>query len=136
MGVNWLADVAKGLVSPFTNWIDAWQARKTARVEGEIAVHNAQVNAKIRRLETGQAADIKWEELSIHNSSWKDEFWTLVLAIPMVMCFFPDYVIYIHNGFGALAKTPAWYQTLLWVAVGSAFGVRRFGNFMRLKKGD
>ena len=34
----------------------------------------------IEKLETAQAADISWEQTSMGNSGWKDEFWTLVMT--------------------------------------------------------
>ena len=110
--------------------------RKKLKLESDKRIAEAVTVSKIKRLETGQQGDIAWENLSIQNSSWKDEFWTIVLGIPAVLCFTPWGAPLVAAGFEALALTPGWYQTLFSVAVGSAFGVRTFTNFKSLMKGE
>ena len=106
------------------------------KLEGELAVSQAKTDAHIEKIRTGQAADIAWESTSLDNSGWKDEYWTIVLSMPMIMCFIPGLVTYVERGFVALQNTPEWYQYAIGIAIGSAFGVRQFANFMKLKKGD
>lgn len=67
-----------------------------------------------------------WENTHAQNSgtSWKDEFWTIVFAIPLVLCFIPDMVGYVDAGFEALDKTPEWYRYCLLTLVGASVGVR------------
>lgn len=110
--------------------------RRKIKLESDTRIETARTDSIIKRLETGQKADIKWENLSIQNAGWKDEFWTLVLAIPAILCFFPWGAELVAEGFKALTLTPTWYQTIFAVAVGSAFGVRTFTNFTKLMKGD
>lgn len=111
--------------------------RKKIKLESDKRISEAVTQSKIKVIETGQAADIKWENLSIENAGWKDEFWTVVIAIPMVLCFIGEEGAQIvTDGFIALSTTPVWYQTLVGVAIGAAFGVRKFTNFRQLMKGD
>jgi len=129
------------VLKPVTTIVEGWQARKKAKLEGDLAIAAAQVNAKIDRLATGQKADIAWENLSITNSGWKDEWFTLLLSIPAVLCFIPnwggiDFAQIVRNGFSALKECPDWYNWMLGIAVGSAFGYRRIADFMSRKKGD
>ena len=126
----------KMVAAPITQVVSGWQARKTVKLEGDLAVAKAVTDAKIEKVKTGQAADIAWEKTSLDQSGWKDEYWTIVLSIPMVLCFIPGLVDYVIQGFNALQKTPEWYQYVLGVAIGSAFGVRQIASFMKLKKGD
>jgi hypothetical protein len=121
--------------------VDGWQQRKSAKLKGDLLIATAQVNAKIARLETGQKADIAWENLSITNSGWKDEWFTLLLSIPAVLSFMPvmwgiDFQGIVRDGFSALKECPDWYNWMLGIAVGSAFGYRRIADFMSRKKGD
>ena len=58
------------------------------------------------------------------NTSWKDEFWTLILAIPMICAFVPLLVPYVHAGFDALKQMPDWYQYVLIAAICTSFGIR------------
>jgi hypothetical protein len=129
------------ILAPVTSIVDGWQQRKSAKLKGDLLIATAQVNAKIARLETGQKADIAWENLSITNSGWKDEWFTLLLSIPAVLSFMPemygvDFRAIVTEGFRALKECPDWYNWMLGIAVGSAFGYRRIADFMSRKKGD
>ena len=126
----------KATVNMGTSVITGWQARKTVKLEGDLAVAKAITDARIDKVKTGQAADIAWEVTSLDQSGWKDEYWTIVLSIPMIMCFIPGLVEYVVQGFEALQKTPEWYRYAIGIAISSAFGVKTFVNFMKLKKGD
>ena len=126
----------KAVASPIGQIVTGWQKRKTVKLEGELAVSKAKTDAHIEKIRTGQASDIAWEKTSLDQSGWKDEYWTIVLSIPMIMCFIPGFVDYVEAGFNALQSTPEWYRYSVGVAIGSAFGVRQFTNFMKLKKGD
>jgi len=129
-------EAIKMVASPLTSVVNGWQQRKTAKLEGDLATVKAKTAANIKKIETGQAADIAWENTSLSQSGWKDEYWTIVLSIPMIMCFIPGLVVYVEKGFAALQHTPAWYRYVVGVAIGSVFGVKSVVNFMKLKKGD
>lgn len=126
----------KMVAAPIVQVVTGWQQRKTVKLEGDLAVAKAVTDARIKKVSTGQAADIAWEKTSLDQSGFKDEYWTIILSIPMVMCFIPGLVIYVERGFMALQETPTWYQYAIGVAIGAAFGIRRFENFMKLKKGS
>ena len=126
----------KMVAAPISQVVTGWQQRKTVKLEGELAVAKAVTDARIEKVKKGQAADIAWEVTSLDRSGWKDEYWTIVLSIPMVMCFIPGLVGHVIAGFEALQKTPEWYRYAVGIAIGSAFGVRSVANFMKLKKGN
>lgn len=124
------------LVSPLTNIITGWQARKQAKLESDLKINEAKTEANIEKIKTGQHADISWENTSITNSGWKDEWFTIVLSIPAILCFVPGLAQYVIQGFKALEGTPSWYQWAFLVAVGSSFGYRKIADLMSLKKGE
>jgi len=73
-------------------------------------------------------------------SSWKDEFWTIVLAAPIFMI---GYAIAMNDvaviqrvdmAFDALDTLPEWYQYLLFLAVSASFGIRGADKLMQLRK--
>ena len=86
--------------------------------------------AKVRRIAKLDAADSNWDKIMAEasSSSWKDEFWTIVLAIPAVLAFFPDYVDAVQQGFKALETMPDWYKAAVGVAIAAAFGFRKFAQ--------
>ena len=72
--------------------------------------------------------------------SWKDEFWTIVLSVPIFMI---GYAIVVNDitvidrveqGFVALSNLPEWYQYLLFIAISSSFGVKGVSKLMSLRK--
>jgi hypothetical protein len=105
--------------------LNARRRRRQTRLEAEIKAHEKQLEQ-----------DISWEALQARNASasLKDEFWTVVLAIPLIMCFFPPLVPHIEAGFQALDKMPLWYRASLGVAIGAAFGVKSIIGLMSLRK--
>ena len=82
-------------------------------------------------------ADADWEATMAQGSmdSFKDEFWTIVIAIPLVLAFFPETSPFVENGFITLKKVvPDWYLYLLSVAFAAAFGVRSvIGSIKKFK---
>lgn len=71
-----------------------------------------------------------WEVIHAKGSqtSWKDEFWTLVFAVPMILCFVQlgsfDGPAIARAGFSALETLPTWYQYTLVTIVLASFGIR------------
>jgi len=85
-----------------------------------------------------QASDnlASWELLHAKGSqsSWKDEFWTLIFAIPLVLGFTGTWGVDITTaGFIALDNMPDWYQYTLVTMVLASFGIRMKDSI--LKKG-
>ena len=73
-------------------------------------------------------------------SSWKDEFWTIILAIPIFMVGWAiatddmSVVTRVEASFKALSELPEWYQYLLFIAISSSFGIRGAKSLMELRK--
>ena len=71
--------------------------------------------------------------------SWKDEFWTIVLAVPLfclgysVVIDDPTIVDRVRDSFNTLDTLPDWYQYLLFLAVSASFGIRGADKLMKLK---
>ena len=74
------------------------------------------------------------------SNSWKDEFWTIVLSVPIFMI---GYAIAANDvaviervtlAFAALNDLPEWYQYLLFIAISSSFGIRGAKSLMNMRK--
>jgi len=72
-----------------------------------------------------------WEELHAQGSqtSWKDEWFTILFSVPLIMCFIPSLVPYVEQGFIVLERMPDWYKGFLGAAVAASFGIRSLTNF-------
>ena len=86
--------------------------------------------------------DADWESKMADASkdSWKDEFWTIVLATPVFMVGYAiaandvTVIARVATGFEALEKLPEWYQYLLFIAISSSFGIRGASKIMDMRK--
>lgn len=103
---------------------------KKIEVAGRVEV--AEAEARIAALHRRAEADITWEEMSIQNSGWKDEGWTLLFWGMLIALFVPWSQPHVIEGFAALDDLPKYVQVFLSVAIGSAFGVRVFDNFVNI----
>lgn len=102
----------------------------TNKAEEKQAVHKR----KIEQIEqTGT-----WEDNMSKGSvsSWKDEWFTILFSIPLIMCFIPSLVEYVEQGFIVLATMPDWYKGFLGAAVGASFGIRSIANWKGSVKGN
>jgi hypothetical protein len=119
------------LIGPVSNLVGGYFKNKA---EEKQAKHQAKMEV-IKN-------DADWESkmADASASSWKDEFWTVVLSIPVFMVGYAiianDVTIIdrVHLGFNALSELPEWYQYLLFIAISSSFGIRGASKIMGMRK--
>lgn len=77
--------------------------------------------------------DSNWENIhaSNANSSWKDEWFTILFSIPCILAFFPSMVPVVMEGFAVLNGMPDWYKGFLGAAVAASFGLRGLANWRK-----
>ena len=70
-----------------SSWLDAKTTKQAA--EAKLKLTEAEAKAKILLSEKTSVAD--WEKIMAQNSgsSWKDEWFVIILSIPMILCFIP-----------------------------------------------
>jgi hypothetical protein len=86
--------------------------------------------------------DANWEEkmASATDKSWKDEFWSIILALPIIAVAYgvamdnPAVIERLTAAFDTLNSLPEWYQYLLFIAVSASFGLKSADKIMGLKK--
>ena len=91
-----------------SSWLDAKTTKQAA--EAKLKLTEAEAKAKILLSEKTSVAD--WERIMAENSgsSWKDEFFVIVLSIPLILAFVP-------------------VQRVLWTEALSSFIKHRTGIF-------
>ena len=119
------------LIGPVANIGKQYLANKAAEKQ---AKHEAKMNV-IQN-------DADWESKMADASanSWKDEFWTIILAVPIFMV---GYAIIANDmsvvdrtkqAFQTLNDLPEWYQYLLFIAISSSFGIKGASKLMGMRK--
>jgi len=136
--MNYLTIIGQAVGSLFnmgTEYVKASQARKTTRLNNELGIQDAKTKAAIKKILTSQEGDIAWDNTSLKQSGWKDEFLLILYSIPLILCFVPSLSDYVREGFTILKETPEWYQYSLGLMVASSFGHKKFLTHMNTKKG-
>tara|TARA_R110002072_G_scaffold296903_1_gene469225 strand:- start:889 stop:1266 length:378 start_codon:yes stop_codon:yes gene_type:complete len=86
--------------------------------------------------------DANWEAkmADASSSSLKDEFWTIILAIPIFMVGYAiiaadmSIIDRTKQAFQTLNELPEWYQYLLFICISSSFGIKGASKLMDLRK--
>ena len=108
------------ILSPIKDILAARQDAKNKKAE----LDNAIQTKKLEGIQNAENADQALSIAQVNSSGWRDEFFTIMFSLPLVMAFIPSMVGYVNAGFAVLATMPVWYKAFLGAAVGSAFGLR------------
>lgn len=109
------------LIGPVTGLVTDWF--KSQREKSE-AKHKAQMEV------LGNTALWEQKMAEASNTSWKDEWFTILLSTPIVAIIYgvimndSDVIGRVGLAFQQLNDLPEWYQYLLFVAVFASFGIR------------
>mgnify|MGYP003108446624 CR=1 FL=1 len=111
-------------------------------IEGQINKSKAkatlaqtEAEAKAEVMKTAATHDSKWELIMAESTkgSWKDELVTVVVLIPVILCFVPGMEEIVKNGFNRLSELPDWYQYLVFLVCSAALGIKGLDKFRRKK---
>ena len=116
----------QALIGPVANLAGSWLQGKADKnaAAAELKLTEAKAKAQILLSEKTSVAD--WERIMAEGakSSWKDEWFVIVLSIPLVLAFIPGTEGWVDKGFEQLSKAPDWYFYSLGIAISASFGVR------------
>jgi hypothetical protein len=140
MALSFVPDIIGGLVKIATGWIDRANARKDAEQQAKLIT--IQSNAKIEEAravafgklaENAQENAAAWEQIAAQqaSASWKDEFWTVLLAVPLVASFVPWLRPGIEAGFATISNAPPWYLAAVSGAIAFAFANRHLDSMFK-----
>ena len=121
----------QSLIGPLADLVGGHFQRKA---EEKKATHE-------RKLEAIKT-DASWENkmADATQSSWKDEFWTIILALPLMAISFgvitdnSEVIERVRMGFEVLGELDDWYTYLLFLAISASFGLRSADKLMNLRK--
>ena len=99
---------------------------KRVEAQGRIAVAAAKAQAEATVLVKRAESAAEWDKLMAEasNRSWKDEYWTILISLPIPFVFFPETRQWVMEGFDALARVPEWYLWALFASISASFGIR------------
>lgn len=101
-------------------------------------IEKLKAQASVEKAKSMTQADITWDLLQAEASasSWKDEWWTIILSLPLLLMFVPYDPIQLAmtEGFKRMEAAPSWYVTAVGVAIAAAFGYRRIVDLMSFRR--
>jgi len=121
----------QALLGPVTELVGGHFKRKAAEKQ---AAHER----KLQVIQNDAGWEDKMADASMH--SWKDEFWTVILAAPLIAISYgaivndPEIIERVRHGFSVLSELDDWYQYLLFLAISASFGIRGADKLMALRK--
>tara|TARA_R100000329_G_scaffold38080_1_gene35924 strand:+ start:324 stop:710 length:387 start_codon:yes stop_codon:yes gene_type:complete len=126
----------QALIGPVSGLIGSWMDSKTEEQRGKSAVAKAKAEAEAKVMVSAATSTADWEKLMAKGSqsSWKDEWLTILFSIPLILAFAGEWGrTIVAEGFAALEVMPEWYQYTLGVIVAASFGIRSATKFFGKK---
>ena len=125
----------QALIGPISELAGGWLKGKAdaQAASAKLKLTEAEAKAKIMLSKETSIAD--WEKIMAQGSqsSWKDEYFVIILSLPLILCWIPGAEGWVERGFEQLDKAPDWYFYSLGIAISASFGVKSFKQFIRKK---
>ena len=130
-----LDEVLNLLIGPVSQIASTWLEGKVEEKKAQSATKVAKAQAEAVVMQKKATGEIDWdlEMAKGSQSSWKDEWLTILFSIPLILAFIPGMEEVVSNGFAQLEAMPQWYQYSLGIIVAASFGVRSATKFFGKK---
>ena len=105
----------------------SWLKKKEIEAQGKVDLAKAKVEGSIMLAKTQMEGDQAYDQRVADDmgTSWKDEWFVIILSIPAVLCFINEtWAEHVKVGFRALQETPEWYQWAFLGAIVASFGLK------------
>ena len=123
------------LIGPIANLAGSYLQGKADKATANAKLKLVEAESKAAILMSKETSTADWERIMAESTknSWKDEFITIVVMIPVILCFVPGLESVVKNGFDRLAELPEWYTWLVFAVCSAAIGIRGTKQFMGKK---
>ena len=104
---------------------------------GKIEEAKVKHEVKLERLKTKADWEARMADASAH--SWKDEWFTILLSLPIIFVGYGvavddmEVIERVHRAFEVLHTLPEWFQYLLYTAVLASFGIKGVDKIIKRK---
>ena len=123
-------------LGPVANLASSWLQGKADANAANAKLKLTEAEAKAKILLSKETSTADWERIMAQSTqnSPKDEFITVVVMIPVILCFVPGLEEVVKNGFDRLSELPEWYTWLVFTVCSAAIGIRGGKQFFGGKK--
>lgn len=116
-----------------TGGIDAYKQHginKANALKRQDEIEQERHRAQVKRLQSGDEKAADLDRVSLKDRGLKDEFILLVVFVPLILSFIPDYAEYVQEGFKALEFVPEYYWYMVGAVVIDTFGFRSMVRYL------
>ncbi|CAK1938218.1 MULTISPECIES: hypothetical protein [Vibrio] len=116
-----------------TGGIDAYKQHglnKANALKRQDELEQERHRAQVKRLQSGDEKAADLDRVSLKDRGLKDEFILLVVFVPLILSFIPDYAEYVQEGFKALEFVPEYYWYIVGAVVIDTFGFRSMVRYL------
>lgn len=116
-----------------TGGLDAYKQHginKANQLKRQDEMEQAKHDSNVKRLQSGEEKAADLDMVSIKERGLKDEFIMLIVFIPLILSFFPDYASTVKAGFEALQNVPEYYWYIVAAVVIDTFGFRSMVRYL------
>ena len=110
----------QALIGPIANLAGTFLKNKASEKQ---AIHES----KLRRITND--GDWETQQAAASQTSWKDEWFAVVLSLPLIGAFIPSMVPYVEQGFIVLSTMPDYYKAFLGGAIAASFGIKTLSTW-------
>lgn len=113
-----------GVVDLARLWVSGRVEKSKAKIEADVAIQKKRTEIAM----TTATLEGQWdlEQAQASENSWKDEWLTLLVSIPLILAFISDDGREaVRQGFDALATMPDWYRWAVGIVFAASFGVKK-----------
>jgi hypothetical protein len=120
------------ILTPIVELAKVWMGGKVAvrQANAEAALETTRAKASVmKRVADGE---LEWNQTMAEasNNSWKDEWLTILVSIPLVLAFTGNEDV-VTRGFTALESMPDFYKTAVAVVFAASFGVQQLTKMFK-----
>lgn len=121
-----LFDLAKTVVEGVVDTVKGNREAKKAISDKELEIKLKALDHRAKMQLADQSATTNYdiEALKASGSTWKDEYLTILLSLPVIGSFVPIVQDYVVVGWGYIEKAPLWFQTSFIGVIAATFGLR------------
>ena len=124
------------ILGPIAELAGGWLNAKTQAQQANAKLKLTEAETKSKILLSKETSVADWERIMAQGSrsSWKDEWFVIILSLPLILCWIPAAEGWVERGFEQLNKAPDWYFYSLGIAISASFGVRGATAFFKRNK--
>lgn len=122
MGIPVIGGILSGILDIGRGFIEGEKAKQEKKLEMELRKIESRAEIEIANQKAATGYDLAALEAS--KTSWKDEYLTVLITLPVIGSFIPGVQDSVLKGWEYLDRAPGWFQLSFIGIIAATFGLR------------